>query len=237
MAAYRFCVLFLALVLLSSPAAGALAGEVTAYKNPDARVVVDGQELRFADDGKRLDLLMLDGVAYAPLMQLSKALGKDVSWDQQERTFYVGLQPGGVDMIDDLKAYAVDGSVTIRTTEDDMPIEVAGRKYAKYLQGHMDTTSLYYNLEGRFSAVTFLAYADYKDKTLKAYGDNDALLYQAEIGAYDLPTAHTIDVRGCSSWCSRSRATPRSLRCCPRLRLRKTRLGPTGGYPGPLVKR
>jgi hypothetical protein len=45
----KLCVSLLVLSLLLLLGITAQASQVTAYKNPDAKIVMDGQELRFAE--------------------------------------------------------------------------------------------------------------------------------------------------------------------------------------------
>lgn len=177
----------------------AIADEVTAYKNPHSKIIVDGQELRFADAGKSLDLLMLDGVTYAPVMQLTKALGKEIVWNQQDKAFYIGVQPGGVDLIDDFKPYNITSGWYYYPTSKGKTINITNTEYSKYLKTRSGDQKIYYNLEGKFSSLSFLAYSDIyssKSKTFTVFGDNDAVLYEAKINHFDLPTSHTVDVRG-----------------------------------------
>lgn len=178
----------------------AIADEVTAYKNPHSKIIVDGQELRFADAGKSLDLLMLDGVTYAPVMQLTKALGKEIVWDQQDKAFYIGVQPGGVDLIDDFKPYSIDGLFGFYPTSKGKTINITNKEYSKYVYVGVKGHKVYYNLEGKFSSLSFLAYCDSstnnRDAIITVFGDNDAVLYESKITYRDLPTSHTVDVRG-----------------------------------------
>lgn len=184
-------VLALALIL---PSAEASANAVTAYRNPTVRLVLDGQELRFAQDGQNLDILMLDGVTYVPLIQLAKVMGKDITWNQADQVFYLGAQPGGTDMIDDLKPYS-QYVLQFRTTKDDRSIELANKTYTKFIETG-GRANLYYNLEGKYSSVTFTAYSEqsYNSRVIVT-GDNGAELYKVDIIGKNLPSTHTIDVR------------------------------------------
>jgi hypothetical protein len=170
------------------------AEETVVYKNPNASLVLDGQTLHFTDNGKNLDLLMLDGTAYVPLMQFSKALGKEITWSQIDQAFYIGIQPGGVDMIEILQPYS-SSNVRIRTEQDNYSVNIANKEYTKYIYPSNEG-KVYYNLEGKYSTITFKTYSDH-DSTDKfcVYGDNDALLYKTEIKSKNLPVEHTVDVR------------------------------------------
>lgn len=183
--------LLLALFLLFSVCACATAGTVTVYTNPNAKIILDGQPVNL------LDILMKDGTAYVPLMQLAKLMGKEVTWSQENQAFYVGTQPGGMDLIDVLKPYTSDNAY-VYSSEQDKKIEIANKTYTKYIvlaASGIISGEIYYNLEGKYKTLQFYTYSDsYSTKKLKVFGDNNSLLYSAEVVSKQLPQLHTVDV-------------------------------------------
>ncbi len=58
------------------------------------KIYVDGALFQPKDtNGKDIQPFISKGVTYLPVAAISKALGKDVSWDGKSKSVYIGLQP------------------------------------------------------------------------------------------------------------------------------------------------
>ncbi len=83
---------------------GAFALGVTVFAAPiesklsviydNIKIYVDGTLFQPKDaNGKDIKPFISKGVTYLPVSALSKALGKDVSWDGKTKSIYIGVQP------------------------------------------------------------------------------------------------------------------------------------------------
>lgn len=107
----RTLTLVLALVLCLGFTAGALAAsgtrtiEVT-YR--DIKLVVDGAEVTLKDGaGNSIEPFIYNGTTYLPVRAVGEALGKEVLWDGNSSTVYVGKIPGQEEVV---PPYQVGGS-------------------------------------------------------------------------------------------------------------------------------
>jgi len=58
------------------------------------RVVVDGELIVPQDaNGKEVEPFIADGTTYLPVRAIANALGKDISWDGDTQTVYIGQRP------------------------------------------------------------------------------------------------------------------------------------------------
>lgn len=62
------------------------------------RLVVDGKEVTPKDpNGNVVEPFASNGTTYLPVRAVSEALGKEVTWDGDTATIYVGEVPGQTD--------------------------------------------------------------------------------------------------------------------------------------------
>ena len=62
------------------------------------RIVVDGKEITPTDaNGKAVEPFASSGTTYLPVRAIGEALGKEVTWDGETATVYVGKVPGQAD--------------------------------------------------------------------------------------------------------------------------------------------
>ena len=60
----------------------------------DVKIVVDGTEITPKDvNGKYVEPFISDGTTYLPVRAVASALGKEVGWDGDTNTVYIGTQP------------------------------------------------------------------------------------------------------------------------------------------------
>jgi|GEM_PF-108736 len=86
------------------------------YRN--INIVIDGNEITPTDaNGNYVEPFIMDGTTYLPVRAISNALGKEVSWDGDTATVYIGEQPSeNIDIV---------GNYTLITAETNgQPIEL-----------------------------------------------------------------------------------------------------------------
>lgn len=82
-------------VILSSGAvfADSISKTVTAVYN-NIKIMVDGEEITPKDvNGNTVEPFIIDGTTYLPVRAVAAALGKDVNWDGETNTVYIGKMP------------------------------------------------------------------------------------------------------------------------------------------------
>lgn len=187
------------LMALSLPVSSGSVQEVTAYENKDASVKFNGLTIIFEQGGKTLPLLMYEGVSYIPIMPLSKHLGIPSVWDPATATMYLGTSPlkDGVSLINDMQPYASSHGnwFGVVTSEPGKLYNFGGVDYDSYIDIYAENYG-YYNLEGKYSTLTFKAYnTSSSERSLLLYGDNDALLNVIKLKGMALPTVVSMDVK------------------------------------------
>jgi hypothetical protein len=168
------------------------------FKN--IKIYIDGAELTPKDaSGNTLEPFIYNGSTYLPIRAVAEAVGKEVSYDANTNSVYLGdsntvtkSQANGTY----LEPYAGEG---YKITD----IAMGGVKYENALcLGYQRTFgNAYYNLSGKyttFSGVYGLADGNISPgstATLKFYGDG-ILLGEYTINAGDLPKNFTFNVTG-----------------------------------------
>ena len=86
--------LCVALVISSGAVfADSLSKTVTAVYN-NIKIVIDGKEITPKDaNGNTVEPFIIDGTTYLPVRAVSEALGKEVNWDGNTNTVYIGQMP------------------------------------------------------------------------------------------------------------------------------------------------
>ncbi|NMA03209.1 MAG: copper amine oxidase N-terminal domain-containing protein, partial [Clostridiales bacterium] len=60
----------------------------------DIKIVIDGIKIDPKDaDGRTVEPFIYNGTTYLPVRAISESLGKQVGWDQDTKTVYIGLVP------------------------------------------------------------------------------------------------------------------------------------------------
>ena len=76
-------------------AAGAVTTRMIEANYMNIRIVVDGKEITPTDaNGKVVEPFASEGTTYLPVRAIGEALGKEVTWDGETATVYVGEIPG-----------------------------------------------------------------------------------------------------------------------------------------------
>ena len=163
-----------ALFALYLPAAAAEAA--TTIRNIHATytgitIVADGVEVPMEPEP-----FTADDVTYVPVRPVAEALGREVTWDEETNTIYIGAVPGEESWMKLLPPYTVDGSLAYALDGDSesSSFTVAGQTYTEgvYLE-HAETeksaSALWYT-EGKYQSITFRV--GHVDKS----GNNDAVI-------------------------------------------------------------
>ena len=148
-----------ALFALHLPAAAAEAA--TTIRNIQASymgitIVADGAEV-----STEVEPFVSDGVTYVPVRAVAEALGKEVTWDEETKTVYIGAVPGEESWMKILPPYTVDGSLAYALDGDNerSSFTVAGQSHTEgvYLE-HTETedsASAIWYTRGKYQAITF----------------------------------------------------------------------------------
>ena len=150
------------------------------------RLVVDGKEITPKDpNGKVVEPFASGGTTYLPVRAVGEALGKEVTWDGETATVYVGAIPGQADSwMKLLPPYQVNGGSTIYDGSDlKSYMTVAGKNITEgvMLQDRTaaSTTASYalWNTDLKYNIMTFtVGHVDgteADDATLEVYLDGE----------------------------------------------------------------
>lgn len=115
------------------------AGSTTTKKTLEAyytgiKLVVDGIEVTPKDaNGKVVDPFVCDGTTYLPVRALANALGKEVDWDGETKTVYIGARPNQtVNWMKELPPYQVGFNCNVYDGSDLKKFfSVSGVKYTE----------------------------------------------------------------------------------------------------------
>ena len=147
------------------------------------RIVVDGKEITPTDaNGNVVEPFASNGTTYLPVRAIGEALGKEVTWDGDTATVYVGQVPGQADSW--MKPYEVNKWSTIYDGSDPKAfMTVSGKDITEggMLQDRsgVSTTASYalWNTDLKYSTMTFtVGHVDgteADDATLEVYLDGE----------------------------------------------------------------
>ena len=180
---------------IGTVAAGGLE-TISAYLTYNTTVKLDGEtQVMYDGNGDRVYPINYKGTTYLPIRAVSNMLGIDVNWDGATKTVLLGKTGETINFIEDLAPYYSQGAWVCRT-EDMRPVSIASKEYFSYLQYEI-AAEAYYNLEGKYTTLTFDIYSDSNwDTNMLIYGDNDYLIAAIEVENHALPATYTIDVSG-----------------------------------------
>jgi len=175
--------------------------KITAYLNYGITVKYDGDVQKMFDaNGKRVYPISYEGTTYVPIRAVSNMMGVDVEWDGPNNTVWLGQTGDYKDFIETVQPYSVNqndegGHYTIANNKT---VNIGGKTYSNFIK-MLDYSSkdieLFYNLEGKYTELSFLIYSS-EDDTLRIFGDNDELLLDKSITGDRLPERVTVDVKG-----------------------------------------
>lgn len=172
------------------------------------KVVVDGREVQFGKDtkGKQIEPFIYNGTTYLPLRAVAEALGKQVQWDKNTNTAFLGdgkVNTGEVNtpLVEIMKPFSMERTEVIATDEYNKKFSLGGIEYDNGLifttyytphKGHAN-----FNLEGKYTNLTGLLGADQEGLTVKVdfIGDGN-LLQSYDIVSGQLPVNVNLNVTG-----------------------------------------
>ena len=182
-------------------------------RNLDKELLVSYRDIQLFVDGKLfipkdatgvvVEPFIYEGTTYLPIRAISEALGKDVEWDGETSTIYVGPRPDEEPVKDDtvylgtvLKAYQKDGIAECEAST--RTFKMAGIEYEHGLFPTSHTGSFAeYNLEGKYSKISgMIGHIDSSNTssgTYKFYGDGK-LIRQYGLFGHDMPKEFSIDI-------------------------------------------
>lgn len=171
------------------------------------KVVVDGKEVQFGKDtkGNQIEPFIYNGTTYLPLRAVAEAVGKEVKWDQNTKTAFLGdgkVNTGEVNvaLTEIIKPFSKDRVKIIAKDGDKVKFNLGGKEYNNGLlfkssypgKGHAN-----FNLEGKYTSLTGLLGADQEGTTIKVdfIGDGN-LLQSFDIVSGQLPVNVNLNVTG-----------------------------------------
>lgn len=123
----------------------------------DINLVVDGQSVHFGQDsaGNKIEPFIYNGTTYLPVRAVGEALGKNVSWDRQTQTVYVGLKPNELNNMTEIITPYKNHHSTIYNLNDSKSFDMGGKSYSNgYTMGNYNDRYLLFNLDGQFNEIT-----------------------------------------------------------------------------------
>lgn len=121
----------------------------------DIKLVVDGVQVTPKDvNGAVVEPFVYNGTTYLPIRAIGETLGKEVDWDGNTRTVYVGKIPGKVS---ENYLYPYEKNDASSYMEDSTNyFTMMGKKYTQGLEFSSWSGAYgYYNLDGKYSSVEF----------------------------------------------------------------------------------
>lgn len=185
--------LFGAFTLVSQAADG--LQEIKAYLNSNISIKMDGETKVLTDaNGVRVYPISYNGTTYVPIRAVANLLDIGVEWDKETQSVLLGKQPGGVDLLDTYKAYAIKGQNSKQVQSSDGKTENIGGvdvSHWLYLGYYGSYKEAHFNLGGKYTSVTFQVYAE-DDMTLTVYGDDQSVLAEVPVTGRAAPKSVTV---------------------------------------------
>lgn len=172
-------------------------------------IVVDGKKIQPTDaNGNAVEPMIYNGTTYLPVRAVSSALGKEVYWDGQNWTVYLGKMDGKLDyptvMLKDMTSIAHKYYATNKLTDN-------------YGNSYSEAHSFFwnYNLEyllnmqyTRFRGVLYVpeGTSDNRTNVVTITADGKQIFASPQIGTTTAPIHVDVNVTGCNDFkisCSR----------------------------------
>lgn len=196
-------VLGLLLVAMAVPALA--AGVKTIEANyMDIKLVVDGVPVTPKDaSGKAVEPFVYEGTTYLPVRAVGEALGKDVKWDGETKTVYVGEIPGKINyLVDVCPPYEKRNYKEYHSAKAEF-FKMGGKEYSNGFRLERGGYALI-NLDGKYSNLTFMAgHVDETamcDCTLEVYLDGEfsqsiELKAEDSVKSFSIPLKNALTVK------------------------------------------
>lgn len=203
----RKIILALALMLVFSTVVFAARKVNITVTYDNVKVVVDGRQIQFGKDskGKQIEPFIYNGTTYLPLRAVAEAVGKEVQWDANTKTAFLGdgvVNTGEVNvaLTETIKPFSKKRIDVIAKNGDRKKFTLGGKEYNNGLlfksnydgEGHAN-----FNLEGKYTSLTGLLGADQEGAIVKVdfIGDGN-LLQSYDIVSGQLPVNVNLNVTG-----------------------------------------
>lgn len=200
-------ILALALMLVFSTVVFAARRVNITVTYDNVKVVVDGRQVQFGKDskGNQIEPFIYNGTTYLPIRAVGEALGKEVQWDQNTKTAFLGdgmVNTGEVNvaLTEIIKPFSKERAKVIAKDGDKLKFDLGGKEYNNGIlfdsyydkQGHAN-----FNLEGKYTNLTGLLGADQEGITVKVDFIGDGMLLQSfDIVSGQLPVNVNLNVTG-----------------------------------------
>ena len=173
------------LLVGTAAAASAVTKKTIEASYMDIKLVVDGVEVTPKDAaGKVVEPFMSEGTTYLPVRAVAEALGKEVSWDGDTKTVYIGKAPGAEEnWMTKLPPYQSEYAKIYDGSDHRESFDVAGVTQTLGVV-FQDTNGWYqpmamWNTNGQYSTMNFtIGYMRYtgdnaSDVTVEVYLDGE----------------------------------------------------------------
>ena len=178
----------------------ALAAGVT-YKTiqvlyNDISLVVDGVPITPRDaNGVEVEPFVYNGTTYLPVRAVGEAIGKQVTWDGNTQTVYIGEAPGQATyLIDVCPAYESSSYNEIHSSEGEQ-FRMSGTSYSNGFTLAGDNGYALFNLNGLYDSLKFtIGHIDgtYMEDRIITFVVDGKTVDTIHVGAENLPEEYTV---------------------------------------------
>lgn len=185
-----------------SASAAAVTKQISATYN-NIQIVVDGVKVTPKDaNGKTVEPFVYEGTTYLPVRAMGEAIGKQVTWDGNTQTVYLGQVPGESNYLVDVCPPYNSKDCTVYKGADGEFFKMAGKKYTNGIMLIKKGYAIM-NTDGKYNSMTFTVgfkeeYSSLIDGTLEVYL-NGKYSQSIELNAEDVPHEVTIPLNGALS--------------------------------------
>jgi hypothetical protein len=189
-----------------------LTGSV-AYAATGTQIEVYFSSLKYMFDGVEKKPtegqgFIYNGTTYVPLRFIGESVGKDVNWDGDTQTIWVGKKQGSFKYLSDIEYARFSGSettnLTFNQTNNRKLLKIAGNTYQNGISFNVSqkVPTLDYNLNGNYSRLTGIIGVDDETKNsgntgiLKIIGDGKELYSNNNLIGGNNPLNLDINVSG-----------------------------------------
>lgn len=121
----------------------------------DIKLVVDGVQVTPKDaNGTVVEPFVYNGTTYLPVRAVGAALGKEVDWEGNTRTVYIGTIPGRAGE-NYLTPYQTDVGCDIYSNDAAEHFTMMGKSYTQGFTSFYDNSYALFNLDGRYASIEF----------------------------------------------------------------------------------
>ncbi len=198
--------LLMALVMgLAIPALAATVKTIEA-NYMDIKLVVDGVPITPKDaNGKEVEPFAFEGTTYLPVRAVGEALGKDVKWDGETKTVYVGEIPGKINyLVDVCPPYETEDYHEYHSSKAEF-FKMGGKDYSNgFILDSYDDGYALVNLNGEYDSLTMdvghVDGTDMYDSALDIYLDGEFsqsidLSCEMSVKNVTIPLNHALQVK------------------------------------------